>query len=48
MSDEYSESQATTPALLAVDDDEGVRRVLVRALRDERVHLLSVGDLIEI
>ena len=35
MSDESSESQATTPAILAVDDDEGVRRVMVRALRDE-------------
>jgi anti-anti-sigma factor len=35
VSDEQSESQTTTPALLAVDDDEGVRRVLVRALRDE-------------
>jgi sigma-B regulation protein RsbU (phosphoserine phosphatase) len=35
VSDEYSESQETPPALLAVDDDAGVRRVLMRALGDE-------------
>jgi len=45
VSDKYSEGQTTPPALLAVDDDEGVRKVLVRALQDSgRLEIEAVAS----
>lgn len=48
MSDDHSDSQTTRPAILAVDDDETVRGILVRALRDEtRLEVEAVASAAE-